>query len=70
MLQLSAKEWQARKDQALAFVAEARECAVCGGTGAWPSYRGFVICRPCNGSGLSITQSTSADVTRYPELER
>lgn len=29
----------------------AAECAMCGGTGGWPGVNGWVVCKPCDGTG-------------------
>ncbi|GKT27193.1 hypothetical protein AVHM3334_22935 [Acidovorax sp. SUPP3334] len=32
------------------------ECAMCGGSGGWPGFKGHVLCKPCNGTGRDQAQ--------------
>lgn len=34
------------------------ECPMCGGTGGWPGIGGWVVCRPCNGTGAGDAGDT------------
>lgn len=51
MLQLSIDEWERRVNQAKILCARGKECPMCGGTGAWPGLSGFIVCKPCSGTG-------------------
>jgi DnaJ-class molecular chaperone len=35
---------------------ETIECPMCGGTGGWPGVSGWVVCRPCNGTGVTESE--------------
>jgi DnaJ-class molecular chaperone len=40
------------------------ECPMCGGTGGWPGIDGWVVCKPCNGTGVDRPQPSVAEVNR------
>lgn len=46
-------EWNSRLARAAVLVERGAECAMCGGTGAWPAFKGLRICVPCGGTGES-----------------
>jgi hypothetical protein len=48
-------EWNAKLEQAKKLSEEGLECPMCGGTGGWPGLVAFVLCKPCNGSGVDAT---------------
>jgi DnaJ-class molecular chaperone len=46
-------EWNFRLTRALILVEKGGDCAMCGGTGAWPALGKLKICVPCGGTGES-----------------
>ena len=52
MSHINMSEWEMRLSKAKLLCGEGKECSMCGGTGAWPGQHGFVLCKPCSGTGL------------------
>ena len=50
-----------RLSQARFLCNEGKECSMCGGTGAWPGQYGFVLCKPCSGTGLGEGSQNSKE---------
>lgn len=61
MTKISEAEWQARLKQAEGLAEAGTECPLCGGTGGWPGFTGFVSCKPCDGTGSTVPSSTSVN---------
>ncbi len=61
MSNISMDEWEMRLSQARFLCNEGKECSMCGGTGAWPGQYGFVLCKPCSGTGLGEGSQNSKE---------
>lgn len=53
-------DWQQRLQQAETLSGNGVECSMCGGTGGWPGPSGFVLCKPCDGTGSTTPTSNKA----------
>lgn len=50
---LSVDGWEERLRRAEYLSAQGMACAICGGTGGWPGLGRFVVCIPCNRTGVT-----------------
>lgn len=38
---------------------DGQEYPMCGGTGGWPGVTGWVVCKPCNGTGATKPEESA-----------